>query len=81
MAKPRDTSRYELYDGNKKVYIGVTNDLERRTEEHKADGLRFSRVQKMGPDVTRDSALAWERQALESYQRSHDGKPPRGNSR
>ena len=77
----RDTTRYELYDGTKKVYIGVTNDLDRRTDEHKAEPLRFSRVNKVGPEVTRDSALDWERDALDTYQGNHDGKLPRGNNR
>lgn len=81
MSNDRDTSRYELWDGHKKVYIGITNDLERRNGEHHAEGLRFDRTEKVGPAVTRDSASEWEQQALETYRQNHDGKSPRGNNR
>ena len=45
----RNTYRYNLRNGNRIVYKGITNDLERRTAEHLADGMDFSRVEKVGP--------------------------------
>lgn len=32
-----------------------------------------------GPAVTRDTALDWERNRIETYQNNHDGKRPRYN--
>lgn len=36
MAK-RDTYKYELTQGNKVVYVGITNNPERREAEHRQD--------------------------------------------
>ena len=36
MAK-RDTYKYELTQGNKVVYVGITNNTERREAEHRQD--------------------------------------------
>ncbi len=36
-SKKRGTVVYELYDNGKKVYIGITDDPERRRQEHKKD--------------------------------------------
>ena len=33
----------------------------------------------VGPAVTRDSALDWERDRIEGYEQSHNGKMPRYN--
>ena len=38
MGKRRNSQTYALYDGRKKVYIGETNDPERRLDEHLDDG-------------------------------------------
>lgn len=72
----RDTSRYELYQGNKLQYVGITNDLERRTREHQAEGMNFNRVEKVGPAVTRDTANKWESDRIGTYQRNHGGSLP-----
>ncbi len=42
----RDTYKYELRDGNRVVYVGITNDLERREAEHRAEGMDFTKIQK-----------------------------------
>lgn len=34
MANPRDTYKYQLKVGNKIVHGGITNDLNRREQEH-----------------------------------------------
>lgn len=72
----RDTTRYELYQGNKHQYVGITNDLERRTREHEADGMQFTRVEKVGPKVTRETANNWESERISTYQNTHNGKLP-----
>lgn len=75
----RDTVKYELYKGNKLQYVGITNDLDRRTREHEAEGMEFSRVEKVGSKVTRDTANKWESDRIETYQKNHGGKLPTYN--
>lgn len=79
MAKKRDTARYSLSDGQKIVYFGITDDLERRVAQHRAEGLRFTNVRKEGPLVSRESALEWESGRLDTYRRNHGGRSPRYN--
>ena len=56
----RDTQRYHYVQDRKVVHRGITNDPERREQEHRqnyGDGW----LKPIGPKVTRDSALKWER--------------------
>jgi len=75
----RDTYRYVLRDGRRIVQYGITNDPEGRAGEHDGDGKRFTSMTIVGPAVTRDSALDWEREHIEGYQASHNGRRPRYN--
>jgi hypothetical protein len=75
----RDTHRYILRDGPQIVQFGITNGPLDRAEEHLRDGKRFTRMTVVGSPVTRDTALDWERDRIEGYQRSHEGKRPRYN--
>jgi len=77
--KDRDTYRYVLRDGRKVVQYGISNGPEDRLQEHVGDGKRFTSMTVVGPAVTRDSALDWERHHIETYQRSHTGRMPRYN--
>ena len=79
MPKPRNHYRYELRDKGKIVYVGETNNPERRKEEHKDEGKRFGSMKVVGPAVTSVSAEDWEEERLEQYRRSHGGKNPRYN--
>lgn len=72
----RNTYRYNLRNGNRIVYKGITNDLERRTAEHLADGMDFSRVEKVGPTETRETDEAWEADSIDQYKQNHQGKRP-----
>lgn len=78
--RDRATYRYVLRDGRDVVQYGITDDPDARLQEHQRnhnnDGLTMTVV---GPAVTRESALAWERVQIEQYCRSHDGKRPRYN--
>ena len=78
MAK-RDYSRYELFEGRKKVYIGITNDMERRQQEHSDEGKKFDSIRPVGPRVTEDSARKWEQERIEGYRRNHGDRGPRYN--
>lgn len=77
--KPRNTHRYILRDGRQIVQFGITNGPLDRAREHLGDGKRFTSMTVVGPAVTRDSALDWERDRIENYQRGHRGKRPRYN--
>ena len=77
--KLRDTYRYVLRDGRKIVQFGISNGPRDRLNEHENDGKRFTTMAVVGPAVTREAALAWERKRIESYQQSHGGKKPQYN--
>lgn len=77
--RKRNTYRYKLNQGGKVVQYGITDDPERRKQEHKDDGKQFNQMKIVGPIVTRDSAERWEEERLESYRRTHRGRNPRYN--
>lgn len=77
----RDTRKYELRDNSgKTLYIGITNDLDRREAEHRADGKRFAELVQIGRATTRDAANQWETAAIQDYKDSHRGHLPRYNN-
>lgn len=78
MVKKRDYSRYELKNGNNVLYVGITDNPERREVEHKED-KNFSHMNIIGPKVTKDSAEEWEEKRLEQYRENHGGKNPKYN--
>jgi predicted GIY-YIG superfamily endonuclease len=73
----RDTHRYILRDGHHIVQFGITNGALDRAQEHLRGKKRFTTMTVVGPAITRNSALDWERERIETYQRTHDGKRPR----
>ena len=79
MPKKRDTVTYSLYKGNKKVYIGTTNNPDGRAQEHKQDGKHFGRMDITSRRMTEEGAKQKESDMLESYRRSHGGRNPRYN--
>jgi predicted GIY-YIG superfamily endonuclease len=80
MAKTkRDTNNYNLKDGKKIVYKGTTNDLEKRASEHKADGKKFTHLQKVGKVKTANGADKEEARQLSNYRKNNGGKNPKYN--
>lgn len=71
----RDTYKYILKQGNKIVYVGITNDLDRRTKEHETDKY-FTKVEKVGNKTTREAAKKWEEARLRQYRSTHKGNNP-----
>ncbi|RLF27222.1 MAG: hypothetical protein DRN05_05955 [Thermoplasmata archaeon] len=73
--------RYILRDKGKIVYFGITSREfpESRIQQHADDGKRFTTVNIIKPRVTEAGARKWERDKIESYKRSHRGRPPRYN--
>ena len=60
MAEPRDTFKYQFKVGNTIVHRGITDDFDRRAEEH-AREWPDGHIMKVGNLTTREAALKWER--------------------
>ena len=62
MSKPRDTYKYQFKVGHKIVHRGITDDLERREEQHRASRQPWANghIVQVGNATTREAALAWE---------------------
>jgi len=71
----RDTEKYELYKGRKLVYVGITNDSDRRINEHSKD-KDFDFMYKVGAKVTRANAEKWETERINTYKINHKGEIP-----
>ena len=79
MAKQRRTLTYALYEGRKKVCIGTTDDLQRREQQHRDDGIHFTRIEPASRRMTEEGAKKREAEQLQSYRRGHGGNNPRYN--
>ncbi|MBC6414513.1 MAG: GIY-YIG nuclease family protein [Chromatiales bacterium] len=75
----RDTIVYELKKGNEIVYIGTTNDPERRKREHETEGKVFDSMNLVSGPVTEDEAKRIEKELLAEYRQRHNGKNPKYN--
>ena len=73
-SKRRDTVVYELYNKGKKVYIGITNDPERRRQEHKQD-KEFDTMKIVTGKRTEESARKEEQRRIEMYEKKTGHKP------
>ena len=56
----RDTYKYHLKDGRQVVRRGITNDLDRREQEHQTQHPG-TQIKQIGRRTTRETALASER--------------------
>ena len=57
------------------LYIGETNDLERREREHRSAGMPGN-IKRETTRQSKASAEVWEEQRLDTYRRNHGGKNP-----
>ena len=71
----RNTYKYELTQGNKVVYVGITNDPARREMEHRQD-KDFDRMRIIGRPSTLDGASQLETDRIQTYMRNHGGETP-----
>jgi len=60
MTKPRDTYKYQVRVGRKIVHGGITDDLERREQEHQQKWAN-AKLTQVGRKTTEDGARAWEK--------------------
>ncbi len=81
MRNKRDTYVYELFDSRKIVYIGITDDLERREQEHLGEGKKFTSIRTISPKLTKESALEREDERISQYQKGHNGRTPKYNKK
>jgi len=56
----RDTFKYHLKDGKTIIHRGITNDLDRRENEHQGQFPK-TQIQQVGRRVSREAGLKWER--------------------
>ena len=56
----KETFKYHMKVGNKIVHRGITNDIDRREQEHRQEWPNGHIVQ-IGRITTREAALKWER--------------------
>ena len=61
MPKDRDTFKYQFKEGNKIVHRGITNDLDRREQEHQ-EKTPSGHITQVGQRTTREAAEKWERE-------------------
>lgn len=76
--RKRDTVVYQLKQGGKIVYIGITNDPKRREREHRNKGKRFSHMHVVSKRMSKDEARRDEVNRLADYRR-RKGKNPKYN--
>lgn len=79
MAKKRETFNYNLKVGKKIVYKGITNDLDKRSKQHEADGKDFTHIQKVGRAKTEEGASKAEAKQLATYRKNNKGNNPKYN--
>lgn len=72
----RNTHVYKLKQGNKDVYIGTTNNLPRRTAEHRKSGKKFNSVKVVSRAVMkRENAEKKERVLIKSHKKKTGSLP------
>lgn len=60
MPKPRDTYKYHYKIGNKIVHSGITDDLDRREQEHQQERPK-GHIKQVGRKTTEEAAREWEK--------------------
>ena len=72
----KDTVTYELRRSGKVVYIGTTNNTDRREAEHRLDRKRFDELKRTSKPMTEKRAKQKEAEDLKAYRCAHRGKNP-----
>ena len=79
MSKKHDNVLYALKQGNKIVYFGTTNNRERREQEHKDNGKKFSKMEILSRRMTEEGAKRKEAEKIKAYKKNNRGKKPKYN--
>ncbi len=63
---PRDTNIYQLLDSRTVVYVGISKDVDRRTEEHRREGrIDFNGHKVISSKLSRQSAERLETKKIQ----------------
>ena len=73
MAKKGKYVTYNLKQGKKVVYKGITNNPKRRLEEHEDSGKRFTHMKVTSRRMSQEGADKKEDRELVAYRRTHKG--------
>ena len=76
---PKKSQTYALWNKRKKVYIGESEDPQKRAEEHAADGKKFQSVQITSRPMKPENAEKRQASQLQAYRQGHRGKNPKYN--
>jgi predicted GIY-YIG superfamily endonuclease len=71
---PRDTRNYTLRHHRRKVYVGISNDPERRIRKHVRDGKKFTSCT-VSSACSRETAFEREKIAINTYENNKGKKP------
>jgi predicted GIY-YIG superfamily endonuclease len=77
--KKRDTYNYNLKEGRKVVYKGITSDLDKRIEQHETAGKKFTHIEIVGRAKLRQNASKEETRQLAVYRKNNGGTNPKYN--
>lgn len=77
----KDTYKYELLQGNKVVYVGITTDPTRREAEHRREKKTFDKMKVVGGVCTADGAQQWKLERIQTYKDNHAGDMPMYNKK
>lgn len=72
MGKPRNTYKYKFKVKNKIVHKGITEDLERREQEHQHKWPN-GHIKQVGRKTTEEAAREWEKDQGYTYRRGEGG--------
>lgn len=76
----RDTLTYKLTGHRgETLYIGTTNNPERREQEHRNEGKNFVNLIPTSRRMTSEGAINKETKQLGTYRQGHKGRNPRYN--
>ena len=76
---PKKSQTYALWNKQKKVYIGESEDPQKRAEQHADEGKNFTRVEITSRPMKPENAEKRETEQLKNYRRRHRGKNPKYN--
>ena len=71
----RKTYKYELKDRHTVLYVGITDDPDRRVQQHR-QSKDFGHMRIIGNRTTRTAAEKWEENRIRTYMENHGGRTP-----
>ena len=76
---PKKSQTYALWNKREKVYIGKSEDPQKRAKEHADEGKKFDRVETTSRPIKIENAEKREADQLQTYRRGHGGRNPKYN--